>query len=86
MTFRHLRRGNKIQSLRLGEVEFYKHNERLDRLEVFDKYGVLRILPVKEYDYDQREGLTTGEPADDEALGIARESRVAGFRLGNYYD
>lgn len=53
ITWESLERGDKFESSRLGEVEFYMYRRRYHRLEVFDKYGVLRYIPVEEYYYDR---------------------------------
>lgn len=53
MTWEDLERGDLFESSRLGTVEFYMYRSKFNRLEVFDRYGVLRYMPVEEYYYDR---------------------------------
>lgn len=87
MTWENLERGDKFTSSRLGECEFYKYNSKFSRLEVFDKYGVLRYIPVEEYYYDREQGPNYSEAKPAEALQnqpipVNRERWLGGLHRG----
>lgn len=48
------RRGDRLTHPRIGECEFYKHDVLRQRMEVFDKYGIIRYIPDREADKCQR--------------------------------